>query len=108
MRIMLTIQGWFYLLTGLWPIFHMHSFEMVSGKKTDKWLVKTVGLLIASSGIIFIKYPESDIALSLAVLNALALTAIDIFYVSKKVISKIYLADAAVEIGFVLTYYFLA
>lgn len=100
----LTAQGWFYVVTGLWPILHIKSFEAVSGPKTDKWLVRTLGLLIACSGIIFIHYPMNEAALTLAILNAVVLSSIDIYYVWKKVIWKTYLADALVEGGFILSY----
>ncbi len=43
-------QGAYYLLTGVWPLINMDSFERVTGAKTDKWLVKTVGVLVAAIG----------------------------------------------------------
>ena len=43
-------QGLFDLTSGIWPLLDMPSFEAVTGRKTDKWLVKTVGLLVAVSG----------------------------------------------------------
>lgn len=77
---------------------------MITGAKKDKWLVKTAGLLIASSGIILIVFAGTKAALYLAILNALSLAAIDVFYVYRKVIAKIYLLDAVVEVGFVCIY----
>ncbi len=41
-------QGAYYLLTGVWPLINMDSFERITGVKTDKWLVKTVGVLVAA------------------------------------------------------------
>lgn len=104
MSLTLTIQGWFYLLTGLWPIISIKTFELVTGPKQDKWLVKTVGLMIACSGIIFISMSDTKVALTLAILNAITLAGVDIFYVWKKVISRVYLWDALVELVFVLIY----
>lgn len=104
MSLTLSIQGWFYLLTGLWPLFSMKTFEIVTGVKKDKWLVKTAGLLIASSGIIFIIFNNTKAAIFLAILNALSLAAIDAFYVYRNVIAKIYLLDAVVEVAFVCIY----
>ncbi len=46
-----SLQGIYYVATGLWPILNMRSFEMVTGPKRDKWLVKTVGALITAIGI---------------------------------------------------------
>lgn len=104
MQGILTIQGWFYVLTGVWPLIHMKSFEAVTGPKTDKWLVKTVALMILCSGIIFIRFADEEAALWLAIMNAVSLTFIDVYYSLKKVIRKIYLLDAVVEMGFVMAY----
>jgi hypothetical protein len=104
MSLTLSIQGWFYLLTGLWPVFSMKTFETVTGEKKDKWLVKTAGLLIAGSGIIFIFFNDTKAAMILAMMNAISLSAIDIFYVYRNVIPKIYLLDAIVEVAFVCIY----
>jgi hypothetical protein len=43
-------QGAYYLLTGVWPLVSIGSFQRVTGPKTDLWLVKTVGLLISVIG----------------------------------------------------------
>lgn len=94
-------QGLFYLGTGLWPLFSMRTFEKVTGPKTDDWLVKTVGLLIATSGAVFLrsgwrgKVPQ-EVSL-LAAGQALTLGGISLFYSSRGRISKIYLLDTAVE-----------
>ena len=48
---MLAAQGVYYILTGLWPLVSMQSFELVTGPKTDDWLVQTVGLLLAVIGM---------------------------------------------------------
>ena len=41
------IQGAYFLATGIWPLLHLASFMRVTGPKTDRWLVKTVGALVA-------------------------------------------------------------
>ena len=104
MSMVLIIQGWFYILTGLWPIVHMPSFEKVSGPKTDKWLVRTVSLMILSSGLIFVLFHESRAALFLAIMNAFFLMSIDLYYVWKRIIWKSYLVDAVIEAGFIVIY----
>jgi hypothetical protein len=37
----LWVQGIYYLLTGLWPLVSIGTFQMVTGEKTDVWLVHT-------------------------------------------------------------------
>lgn len=82
------VQGWFYLLTGLWAIVDLDSFQRVTGPKTDLWLVKTVGVLVAVIG-----------ATLLAVGSALDLAGIHLVYTLGGRISPVYLLDAAAEIG---------
>jgi len=97
-------HGVFNFTTGLWPVFHRRSFETVTGPKTDFWLVRTVGLLIATSGAVMgmagWKKRVTPETRALGIGIAASLAAIDIIYVLKKRISPIYLIDAAVEIRF--------
>jgi hypothetical protein len=99
---MARFQGSFNVIAGLWPLVHMRSFEAVSGPKTDKWLVRTVsGLLITIGVEQFRGAPSAEGAAAakrLGIGTAVTLTAIDLVYVAKGRISKIYLLDAAVEL----------
>jgi hypothetical protein len=100
------IQGLFYVATGLWPLIHITSFQLVTGPKTDLWLVKTVGVLVSVIGAVLITAARSrritnEIVL-LATGSALGLAAIDLVYALSGRISAIYLADAVVEIGLAL------
>ena len=103
-------QGIYFLVTGLWPIVHLTSFMAVTGPKSDHWLVRTIGALIMAIAIpLLIAAVKKEINFSLitmAILSAIGLTIIDIYYVSVKVISPIYLADAIAEtliiIGWIL------
>jgi hypothetical protein len=97
------VQGVFYLLTGVWPIVDIDSFQSVTGPKNDLWLVRTVGALIAVIGAVLIsaggRRRVTDELVLLGVGSALALTTIDVVYVLSDRISEIYLADAAAEIA---------
>ncbi|WP_136515019.1 hypothetical protein [Geomonas edaphica] len=94
-------QGGYFLITGLWPIFSIRSFMAVTGPKTDLWLVKTVGLVLAVIGfVLLIAGAGSEVTLPVVVLaigGAGALAAIDIIYAVKKVIAPVYLLDAVLE-----------
>ena len=94
-------QGGYFLATGLWPLVHMPSFEAATGSKTDDWLVKTVGVLVAAIGATLCvsarRGVPSEIAL-LAILSAAGLAAIDIVYSLGGVISGVYLLDAVVQV----------
>jgi hypothetical protein len=102
-------QGVFYLVTGLWPIFDIASFELVTGPKTDDWLVKTVGALVTVIGAVLVSTahqrrftPEVTM---LAIGSALSLATIDLVYVLSGRISEVYLADAAAEIGLAVLWF---
>jgi uncharacterized membrane protein len=108
MKKILGIQGWVYLVLGLWPIFHMSSFLAVTGEKADLWLVRTVGGLIAISGFAFImesrkKWISTGVQI-IAVGEALFLLAIDVLYVGLQVIPKVYLLDALLETALFITW----
>jgi predicted PilT family ATPase len=103
-RWVLRVQGAMYVVTGVWPLLHMASFEAVTGPKTDDWLVHTVGLLLAVIGAVLLvaaARPAVDrLIVALAIGAALALAAIEIVYVMNGTISRIYLLDAAIELAF--------
>ena len=79
----------------------MRTFEAVTGPKTDRWLVRMVGLLAASIGVSLLQAAKrtelSGEARTLAATSALAFATIDTVYSLRGRISKIYLADAVVE-----------
>jgi hypothetical protein len=106
MRLLASFHGVYYSITGLWPVVDIDSFQAVTGSKTDLWLVKTVGLLIAVVGAAIFRgrnrpalFPEM---LILAAGSALALGTVDVLYSARGVISPVYLLDAPVEAGLVL------
>ena len=106
MRIIVILQAVYYLITGLWPVIDIDTFQDVTGPKTDDWLVKMVGLLAAAIGATLLfgamrrELPREMIVL--AVLSAASFIAIDVVYTTSGTISKIYLVDAAIEAFFVV------
>lgn len=103
LRIALRGQAVFYLLTGLWPLVHMRSFELVTGPKTDDWLVHMIGLLAMSIALsIWLGTRHGRVtspAVALAATTAASFAAIDLTNALPGRISAVYLADAAVEIA---------
>ena len=87
-------QGLYYLAAGVWALVSIRSFEAVTGPKTDRWLVKTVGVLVSVIGVVLAlagwrRRVELEPAL-LAAGSAAGLAAIDTVYATKSRISKIY------------------
>jgi hydrogenase/urease accessory protein HupE len=102
LRATLWLQAGYYLLTGLWPWLHLASFEAVTGPKTDDWLVRTVGLLVAVIGLSLAvaarQRQATPATMVLAIGTALAFLAIDVGYVLVGRIPPVYLADALAEV----------
>jgi hypothetical protein len=84
----------------------MKSFEMVTGPKTDIWLVRTVGVLVmVIGGVLILSGFRRKVFLEIRVLaigSALGLVGIEIFHVLAGKISKIYLLDTLMEVIFVI------
>jgi hypothetical protein len=105
LKSLLLFQASYYIISGLWPVFHIRSFIAITGHKTDIWLVKTVGALISVIALTFFSALASMIdypVVILAIFSALVLCIIDIYYSLSGRISKIYLLDAIVELFLVL------
>jgi hypothetical protein len=100
-------HGAFNLVSGVWPLLHMRSFEAVSGPKVDRWLVRTVGGLLAANGVVQLRAADAgeDSALGLArqlgVGTALTLALIDLRYGIPGRIRRIYVGDALMQAGWV-------
>lgn len=116
-RVLLWIQGVYYLATGVWPLVSIRSFIWVTGQKTDHlptgleedhWLVMTVSVLITAIALgILTAAWRNETVLSIAIVAvgaAVGLTAIDLIYVARGVILPIYLVDAVLEVPLFLTW----
>ena len=93
------LQGLYFLATGIWPLLSMRTFEKVTGPKVDRWLVKTVGVLVAVIGVSLLadgRRPSRGSQV-LGVGSAAALGGVDVVYSLRGRISKIYLLDAVLE-----------
>jgi hypothetical protein len=98
-------QGVFYVVTGIWPIVSLRTFELMTGPKADGWLVKTAGVLITAigaglttAGLRGRVTPEMKL---FAVGAATGLTMIDLVYVARRRIARVYLLDAVAEVGLI-------
>jgi hypothetical protein len=101
LQVVIGTQGAYFVATGLWALVDLDSFERVTGPKTDKWLVKTVGVLVTVIGGALIgaasRRRVTAETVGLAAGAAIGLGAIDVVYATRGRISRIYLADALVE-----------
>lgn len=98
-------QGLYYAGTGVWPLLHMRSFEAVTGPKVERWLVRTVGVLVAAvGGTLALAGARRRVTPEVALLGAASAAGLGAVYASRGRIAPVYLADAAVEAGLVLTW----
>ena len=105
-RVVMRLLGVYYIITGLWPVVNIYSFELITGPKTDDWPVKMVGLLAASIGLALIfaargARPSLE-GYILAIASALSFTAIDVIYVLNGTLLEVYLLDALLEVCIVV------
>jgi hydrogenase/urease accessory protein HupE len=95
-------QGGYYVLTGLWPLISMATFEAVSGPKVEDWLVRTVGVLVTVIGLVLLAAAmKNQIGAPVRVLaigSAAGLAFIDFYYAMRGVIWPVYILDGIVEI----------
>ena len=103
MKYVILFQGLYYLVTAVWPLVHIRSFELVTGEKKEDWLVYTVSLMILASSLIFLYASLMARTISievvfLSVLNTAFLGFISIYYPLRGIIRKIYLADCLLEV----------
>ncbi|HYF70331.1 MAG TPA: hypothetical protein VD884_19465 [Ohtaekwangia sp.] len=111
LKVILIIQGGYTLLTAIWPLVDIESFMMVTGYKTDIWLVKTVGALLIPIALCMGMHvmietdPRPVIVLSMS--TAVAFIAVDFYYALNDVIADIYLADGIIETIFLLTWIYI-
>jgi hypothetical protein len=95
-------QAAYFALTGVWPLVHVRSFMAVTGPKVDVWLVRTVGVLVTVIGAVIgmaaRRHAIGPEIVTLSIGSAAALAAVDVIYVARRVIARIYLADAVAEV----------
>jgi hypothetical protein len=102
------LHGAFNVVTGLWPLVHLRSFEAVLGPKVDRWLVYTVAGLTISAGAAQLGAVEDATSVRQArrvgVGCAFTLGTIDVLYAPRGRISKTYLLDALAEAGWLIAW----
>jgi hypothetical protein len=107
-RILLLVQGVYTMLTALWGLIDIHSFMLVTGPKTDIWLVKTVSAILVCVGLTLLTNLKSGENLSprviLSVSSAVALSCIDFYYAEAGVIRRVYEVDGIMQLLILLTW----
>lgn len=105
LRTVSVVQALYFIVTGIWSLVGIESFQKITGPKVDIWLVKTVGVLVLVIGAVVglaglrgTREPEIPM---LAVGSAASLAAIDVVYVAQRRIRPVYLLDAIGELALI-------
>lgn len=100
------VQGVYFFVTGLWPIVDIHSFMLITGPKTDIWLVKMVGALtIVVSLLLLLTAKKKRVTIESLVIifgSSIAYFIIDVVYFLERKISYVYLGDAGLQVIFII------
>lgn len=95
-------------MTGAWPLVDYASFERVTGPKTERWLVETVGGLAVAIGInlgLAARRPSTGPeTAALSAGSATTFGAIDVIYFATGRLRPVYLVDAAVQAAILWTW----
>lgn len=106
MKYVLLFQGIYFLITALWPLIDIDSFMIITGPKTDIWLVKTLSGILLAIALTFIvstfTRDTSKPVIVLALTSSFALAFADVYYSSEGIIGAVYLLDAVIEIALML------
>ena len=97
-RRLLFAQGTYYLVTGIWPLLDRRTFEAVTGRKRDRWLVRTVGILAIAFGGLILRsaaQPRPDPVPGLS--GAAAFGTASLWYWARGRINDAYLLDGLAE-----------
>lgn len=100
----LRAQSAYYVVTGAWPLIHYDSFERVTGRKHERWLVETVGGLIATAGICVAVASREDRPSAEGIVtsagSALTLGLIDALYLARGRLAPAYALDLVAQAAF--------
>jgi len=105
-RVLAAFQAAYFVASGIWPIVHRTSFERLTGRKHDFWLVRTVGGLAAATGgalaIAAARGRRQQETSALALASGLVFLVADVR--AARGYSRIYLGDAALQLAFAPTW----
>jgi hypothetical protein len=96
------VQGTYYLLIGLWPVLAFESLPPASGGSGSPWQLRAFGAAVAVVGAVLLFAACRHETARLGVTVALTLAAADAALVLNGTAPPLYLADAAVQVAFVL------
>lgn len=96
------VQGWYYLLGGLWPVLHLRSFEQVVGPKPDRFQTETTGALYAAIGVTLLATERSATSgVHRMVAGATAASSVAVVMRHRDSLRAVCTADAALQAAFV-------
>jgi hypothetical protein len=99
---LIRVQGWYYLLGGLWPLAHFRSFAAVAGPKPDRFQTEVTSVLFGAIGAALLVGVRDDklhpAVHTLAVGSALGTAYADLKH--RRRLRAIFQPEAALELAF--------
>ena len=96
------LQGWYYLVGGLWPLVRFRSFEAVAGPKPDRFQTEVTSILFAAIGTALLVGTRGrtlqPAVSTLAVASALGTAYLDLKH--RRQVRVIFQPEAALELAF--------
>lgn len=111
LRLAIAIQGFAYLITGLWPVLHLSSFLSVAGPKPDLYQLFATVLLVLAIGVALVigswpvrkNRPVDRGVYALAVATPAAFILVYLWAVAAgEALSTAYWADLVFEVVFLV------
>jgi len=105
------VQGLYFFLTAVWPLLHIESFQLVTGFKTDIWLVDTVAFLLIPYAFICFSVAFKFLIVSkpiilTMILMGISLAFVELIYFLNGTIKWVYGTDAVLQLIFVIWWVF--
>lgn len=99
------LQGFYFLLTVVWPLIDIESFMKVTGPKVDTWLVVTVSWLLLPYTLIaltaaFNWVKINKLLIFVMILVSLALAGVEFYYYLMGRIRWVYAAGGVLQLIF--------
>jgi hypothetical protein len=101
LRRVAALQAGVYATTGAWPLVHFRSFELVTGRKRENWLVKANGAIFLGIGMGLGMAALRDRLTpdwrALAVTLGTGVVAVEVANLRRRRIAPVFWLDAAFE-----------
>lgn len=91
------VQGWYYLLGGIWPLVNLRSFAAVAGPKPDPFQTEVAAVLFTAAGSALLASSRQPHRSTVLLSRLCALGSLYAEFRHRREIRPIFLADASLH-----------